>query len=75
MGDRAGAVFLGTPARAPGCGALRGQDGQSVAQMRIAIDTHAIGSTLTGNERYIQNLAEQLLLLDRENEYFFFFTR
>jgi len=43
--------------------------------MRIAIDTHAIGSTLTGNERYIQNLAEQLLLLDRENEYFFFFTR
>lgn len=42
--------------------------------MRIAIDTHAIGSALTGNERYIQNLAEQLLCLDRENEYFFFFT-
>jgi glycosyltransferase involved in cell wall biosynthesis len=43
--------------------------------MRIAIDTHAIGSTLTGNERYIQNLAEQLLALDRSNEYFFFFSR
>ena len=42
--------------------------------MRIAIDTHAIGSTLTGNERYIENLAEQLLALDRENEYFFFFS-
>ena len=43
--------------------------------MRIAIDTHAIGSTLTGNERYIQNLAEQLLALDRKNEYFFFFSK
>jgi glycosyltransferase involved in cell wall biosynthesis len=42
--------------------------------MRIAIDTHAIGSALTGNERYIENLAEQLLSLDRKNEYFFFFT-
>lgn len=42
--------------------------------MRIAIDTHAIGSALTGNERYIENLAEQLLCLDRENEYYFFFT-
>lgn len=43
--------------------------------MRIAIDTHAIGSTLTGNERYIENLAEQLLALDRKNEYFFFFSQ
>ncbi len=43
--------------------------------MRIAIDTHAIGGKLTGNERYIQNLAEQLLALDGENEYFFFFSR
>lgn len=42
--------------------------------MRIAIDTHAIGSTLTGNERYIENLVEQLLSLDPKNEYFFFFT-
>jgi glycosyltransferase involved in cell wall biosynthesis len=42
--------------------------------MRIAIDTHAMGSTLTGNERYIENLAEQLLCLDQENEYVFFFT-
>jgi len=43
--------------------------------MRIAIDTHAIGSKLTGNERYIQNLADQLLALDKENEYYFFFTQ
>jgi glycosyltransferase involved in cell wall biosynthesis len=43
--------------------------------MRIAIDTHAIGSNLTGNERYIQNLAEHLLELDGENQYFFFFSR
>jgi hypothetical protein len=40
--------------------------------MRIAIDTHAIGSRLTGNERYIANLAEQLLRIDHENEYVFF---
>ena len=43
-------------------------------RMRIAIDTHAIGSKLTGNERYIENIVEQLLRLDRENEYFLFFT-
>lgn len=42
--------------------------------MRIAIDTHAIGSNLTGNERYIENLAEQLLAVDKENEYLFFFS-
>jgi glycosyltransferase involved in cell wall biosynthesis len=42
--------------------------------MRILIDTHAIGSGRTGNKRYIQNLAEHLLALDRENEYFFFFS-
>ena len=42
--------------------------------MRIAIDAHAIGSALTGNERYIENLAGQLLCLDGENDYFFFFT-
>lgn len=42
--------------------------------MRIAIDTHAIGSALTGNERYIKNLAEQLVSLNSEDEYFFFFT-
>jgi hypothetical protein len=41
-------------------------------EMRIAIDTHAIGSRLTGNERYIANLAEQLLRIDHENEYVFF---
>lgn len=43
--------------------------------MRIAIDTHAIGSNLTGNERYIQNLAERLLAQDSRNEYFFFFSQ
>jgi glycosyltransferase involved in cell wall biosynthesis len=42
--------------------------------MRIAIDTHAIGSALTGNERYIENIANQLLCLDQQHEYFFFFT-
>jgi len=43
--------------------------------MRIAIDAHAIGNRLTGNERYIANLAEQLLSADRDNEYFLFFDR
>jgi len=42
--------------------------------MRIAIDAHAIGSKLTGNERYIQNVGEHLLKLDDKNEYFFFFS-
>jgi glycosyltransferase involved in cell wall biosynthesis len=42
--------------------------------MRIVIDTHAIGSGLTGNERYIQNLAQHLLALDGKNEYYFFFS-
>ena len=42
--------------------------------MRIAIDAHAIGSKLTGNERYIQNVGERLLKLDDKNEYFFFFS-
>jgi glycosyltransferase involved in cell wall biosynthesis len=43
-------------------------------RMRIAIDAHAIGSALTGNERYIENIAQQLLCMDKESEYFFFFT-
>ena len=43
--------------------------------MRIAIDAHAMGNRLTGNERYIANLAEQLLSVDRDNEYFLFFDR
>jgi len=42
--------------------------------MRLAIDAHAVGSRLTGNERYIQNLAEQLLRLDGKNEYYLFFS-
>jgi glycosyltransferase involved in cell wall biosynthesis len=41
--------------------------------MRIAIDAHAIGSKLTGNERYIQNVCGGLLQVDHKNEYFFFF--
>jgi glycosyltransferase involved in cell wall biosynthesis len=41
--------------------------------MRIAIDAHAIGSKLTGNERYIQNVCDRLLELDNKNEYFLFF--
>ena len=43
--------------------------------MRIAIDAHAIGSRLTGNERYVHNLAAHLLAQDRDNEYVLFFTQ
>jgi glycosyltransferase involved in cell wall biosynthesis len=43
--------------------------------MRIAIDAHALGNRLTGNERYIGNLIEQLLVVDQENEYLLFFDR
>src|ERR1700686_2053432 len=60
---------------AAGSPGFASQNDRGRARMRIAIDTHAIGSTLTGNERYIQNLAEQLLALDRSNEYFFFFSQ
>jgi glycosyltransferase involved in cell wall biosynthesis len=42
--------------------------------MRIAIDTHAIGTRQTGNERYIESLVKELLSGDGQNEYFFFFT-
>lgn len=42
--------------------------------MRIAIDAHAIGSRLTGNERYIECVVEHLLRLDTENEYILFFS-
>jgi glycosyltransferase involved in cell wall biosynthesis len=42
--------------------------------MRIAIDTHAIGSGLTGNERYVRNIAAHLLESEPQNEYFFFFS-
>jgi glycosyltransferase involved in cell wall biosynthesis len=42
--------------------------------MLVAIDTHAIGSNLAGNERYIRNLADHLLAQDRKNEYCFFFS-
>ncbi len=43
--------------------------------MRIAIDAHAVGSRLTGNERYIHNLGRHLLEVDRENDYFFLFSQ
>ncbi len=42
--------------------------------MRFAIDAHAIGSGLTGNERYIRNLSDHLLAQDHKNEFCLFFT-
>jgi glycosyltransferase involved in cell wall biosynthesis len=43
--------------------------------VRIAIDAHAVGSRLTGNERYIHNLAQQLLEVDHQNDYFLLFSQ
>ena len=43
--------------------------------MRIAIDAHAVGSRLTGNERYIHNLGRQLLEVDQKNDYFLLFSQ
>jgi len=37
--------------------------------MRFAIDAHAIGCHLTGNEVYIRNLLREFARLDRENEF------
>lgn len=37
--------------------------------MNFAIDAHAIGQKLTGNETYIRNLLKGFATLDRENEF------
>jgi glycosyltransferase involved in cell wall biosynthesis len=37
--------------------------------MRFAVDAHAIGCHLTGNEVYIRNLLNEFSRLDRENEF------
>ena len=42
--------------------------------MRIAIDAHAIGNLQTGNETYVKNLIEALLLIDNRNQYNICFT-
>jgi glycosyltransferase involved in cell wall biosynthesis len=38
--------------------------------MRIAVDAHAIGRHLTGNEVYVRSLLRALAEIDRESEYF-----
>lgn len=43
--------------------------------MRIAIDAHAIGEKLTGNETYISNIIEQIAGKDNGHEIILFFTR
>lgn len=37
--------------------------------MRFAIDAHAVGQHLTGNEVYVRNLINQFSLLDRQSEF------
>lgn len=44
-------------------------------KIRIAIDAHAIGGQLTGNETYIRNLVHYLAKEDTYNEYTLFYTR
>ena len=41
---------------------------------RIAIDAHAIGERLTGNETYVSNLIDGLMGLDSGHEYVLLFT-
>lgn len=43
--------------------------------MRIAIDAHAVGTKLAGNETYIANLIEALAEVDRENRYTLYVTK
>ena len=42
--------------------------------MRIAIDAHAVGGHLTGNETYIRNLIRYLAKEDSNNQYTLFYT-
>lgn len=42
--------------------------------MRIAIDAHAVGSKLAGNESYATNLIEALAQIDSSNEYTLYVT-
>ena len=42
--------------------------------MRIAVDAHAIGRKLTGNETYIRNIIRELARTDEESEYVAFFS-
>jgi len=42
--------------------------------MRIVIDFHAAGREGTGNCTYIRNLVENLINIDKENEYFLYVT-
>lgn len=42
--------------------------------MRIAVDAHAIGSRLTGNETYIRNLLEAIARIDSVNRYDLYFS-
>ena len=37
--------------------------------MKIAIDAHAIGRHLTGNEVYVRSLLKGLAAVDRQSEY------
>ncbi len=43
--------------------------------MHIAIDAHAVGTGLAGNETYAANLVEALAEIDRENRYTLYVTR
>ncbi len=43
--------------------------------MRIAIDAHAVGTGLGGNESYATNLIEALAEIDSVNEYTLYVTR
>jgi glycosyltransferase involved in cell wall biosynthesis len=47
----------------------------SVAPFHIAIDAHAVGSGLAGNESYIANLIEALAEIDTRNRYTLYVTK
>src|ERR1700743_3616851 len=41
-----------------------------MSPMRFAVDAHAIGRHLTGNEVYVRSLLRAFAVLDRESEFF-----
>lgn len=47
----------------------------SSAPLRIAIDAHAIGTGLAGNESYVANLIEALAEIDTHNRYTLYVTK
>src|SRR3712207_3077335 len=77
LGARACATLAGVRRRpVPEARRSRAEDADgSTSLLHIAIDAHAVGTGLAGNETYIRNLVEALADLDARNRYTLYVTR